>query len=765
MWKKISLVFCLICSVFTVASTNVIAANSEQKEATALKLGVAASDMYDATDKAIFGDNALSENHSEDQSDKLSVIVIQAKDAGKWLFIPAGTYIINKVVYIKSNVKITGSVTGASVLKNETADIVLLETQRTQYPKATTIYIKNLFLDGIGMYGHLITDVQLENNVFYNPRAKFIVELKTVIDSSINNNIFLRSLAYVGPDRDWGRTVYIGGHATSLSYQWSEDIEINNNIFGAKINELDAIKAFSKPETVDTIERLQRAIAAGVVALVNEQNFIVTGVNSFNNLRRTYIENNLFYSGYEDTGLEVIMQDHAIYLRGSQDIYFANNHVRGWHNGPAGAVKFKSGKNITIVNNYLRNTGVIMYSTAEYGLGESFEEGKISLLSNWLVANNLFDWKKWDGAYSYGIEYQSVGIIDPAVENMVFTGNEYINYHNIPQLRRRGILKIGDLGFNPEKTFVADNTRDDTPDKFLGVEYWDEASYGLMPPAWEPLITQRHKDYYAQKITEPMPVQETLATAVPTTVELGNVVAASQLVKDVSSSDEPTPTITLKNPEIFTTAGKHIALVEIVYSGRNNNTAIIQVPVSVIGKEALKITVVKTDFERGVDIATTDVVSVSNVMTKGTLETTLAGDISVQISPEIDSLKVGTQLVEVTAVDASGNTAFEEIAIAIYKSQLQLDIENLFEGNQLKASVTITEIEVLRSEVNKLNNEVLKAEFTLLLDQATAMLGITEDKRPTLPTTGESEVPVMIMMLSFLGGSGLLLSRKRQKQK
>lgn len=41
------------------------------------------------------------------------------------------------------------------------------------------------------------------------------------------------------------------------------------------------------------------------------------------------------------------------------------------------------------MNNYLRNTGLIIYGTPEIGLAETQAEGAISELSNWLVANNI----------------------------------------------------------------------------------------------------------------------------------------------------------------------------------------------------------------------------------------------------------------------------------------------------------------------------------------------------------------------------------------
>lgn len=155
-----------------------------------------------------------------------------------------------------------------------------------------------------------------------------------------------------------------------------------------------------------------------------------------------------------------LVGDHAIYFRGAQNITVVGNHLRGLQNGPAGGFKFKSGRNITIMNNYLRNTGLIMYGTPEIGLAETQAEGAISELSNWLVANNIFDWKYWNNQYAIGMEYnRHTG--NNNVFNGVFINNQFVNYHNIPQNRRRELLIASGGGFRPETSFVKDNTRDD----------------------------------------------------------------------------------------------------------------------------------------------------------------------------------------------------------------------------------------------------------------------------------------------------------------
>ena len=86
---------------------------------------------------------------------------------------------------------------------------------------------------------------------------------------------------------------------------------------------------------------------------------------------------------YENENRYGVVGDHAIYLRRiTECVQVVGNHVRGLHNGPYGGFKFKSGPNITIMNNYLRNTGIVMYETPEFGLGNSFaQKVKVAELS------------------------------------------------------------------------------------------------------------------------------------------------------------------------------------------------------------------------------------------------------------------------------------------------------------------------------------------------------------------------------------------------
>ena len=228
------------------------------------------------------------------------------------------------------------------------------------------------------------------------------------------------------------------------------------------------------------------------------------------------------------------------------------------------------------MNNYLRNTGLIMYGTPEIGLAETQAEGAISELSNWLVANNIFDWKYWDNQYAIGMEYnRHTG--NNNVFNGVFINNQFVNYHNIPQNRRRELLIASGGGFRPETSFVKDNTRDDgLKNGQLLVENWTEADYRLMPATWESLISPT---LYEQYKNTPIPVRNTLATPVATTIVQGQSIDPQQLVANTNDADEAVPAAKIVNPEVLNEIGQQKVTVQLTYE--TGSLVTVNVPVTV----------------------------------------------------------------------------------------------------------------------------------------------------------------------------------------
>ncbi|EGO8859335.1 LPXTG cell wall anchor domain-containing protein [Enterococcus faecalis] len=533
-----------------------------------------AAEPVDATDATIFGAQAMVPNSTEDQTEKLQTLLSQTAKEGRALFLPQGSYALSKDIAISSNYQLIGDTTGATILHNVTGTPIQLTD--TTYGTKTNVRLQNIAFDGINVTLKLTNQLTLANNIFYNPLKGFVVNLNADIGVKISGNIFMRDTAHMQSGGDFNRAIYIGGYSTPSRFQYMSDVDIVDNLFGLKVTELDAIKSTSRSDLAATITRLQTAIEAGAISVPNEQNYLSTGVNSFNMLKDVTVQHNFFYSPYDNENLNGLVGDHAIYFRGAQNITVVGNHLRGLQNGPAGGFKFKSGRNITIMNNYLRNTGLIMYGTPEIGLAETQAEGAISELSNWLVANNIFDWKYWDNQYAIGMEYnRHTG--NNNVFNGVFINNQFVNYHNIPQNRRRELLIASGGGFRPETSFVKDNTRDDgLKNGQLLVENWTEADYRLMPATWESLISPT---LYEQYKNTPIPVRNTLATPVVTTIVQGQSIDPQQLVANTNDADEAVPTAKIVNPEVLNEIGQQKVTVQLTYE--TGSLVTVNVPVTV----------------------------------------------------------------------------------------------------------------------------------------------------------------------------------------
>ena len=533
-----------------------------------------AAEPVDATDATIFGAQAMVPNSTEDQTDKLQTLLSQTAKERRALFLPQGSYALSKDIAISSNYQLIGDTTGATILHNATGTPIQLTD--TTYGTKTNVRLQNIAFDGINVTLKLTNQLTLANNIFYNPLKGFVVNLNADIGVKISGNIFMRDTAHMQPGIDFNRAIYIGGYSTPSRFQYMSDVDIVDNLFGLKVTELDAIKSTSRSDLAATITRLQTAIEVGAISVPNEQNYLSTGVNSFNMLKDVTVQHNFFYSPYDNENLNGLGGDHAIYFRGAQNITVVGNHLRGLQNGPAGGFKFKSGRNITIMNNYLRNTGLIMYGTPEIGLAETQAEGAISELSNWLVANNIFDWKYWNNQYAIGMEYnRHTG--NNNVFNGVFINNQFVNYHNIPQNRRRELLIASGGGFRPETSFVKDNTRDDgLKNGQLLVENWTEADYRLMPATWESLISPT---LYEQYKNTPIPVRNTLATPVATTIVQGQSIDPQQLVANTNDADEAVPTAKIVNPEVLNEIGQQKVTVQLTYE--TGSLVTVNVPVTV----------------------------------------------------------------------------------------------------------------------------------------------------------------------------------------
>lgn len=705
MKKKICILLIILLCIITI--TGISSANDNR---------------YIATDKEIFGENALISNSEEDQSNKLEKCVIKAANDKKQLYIPAGKYYINKSVLLEIiDISISGDKDDATILinKDKTKNVVLDAEHESKTVKNLTI--ENLFLDGIGLRVRDKPNLKVENNIFYNFNGDYMVHVFCGKNTNINHNIFLRDKerAEARADRN-ARTISVTGYNWGGKYKWAEDVYIRDNIVGAKIDELDAIKSLQK-ENKQNIVRLQKAIKEKKISLKNEQNYITTGVNSYCNLKNAYIEDNFFYSNYDDQEKEQnpIEHDHATYLRGSQNVHISGNHMRGFQNGPYGGFKFKSGRDLVVMNNYIRNSSIILSNRPEYGLTETFEEGRTSQFTRVLLANNIFDFKKWQRTYAVAIHSHTDNPdkMPTKIDGIVVIDNKYINYMNIAPKPREGIQladKFDPNLYNYNNTYIKGNTRDDTKDKKLTSWRWKNNEETLLPDDWRPMLSKEPslEEYYNKKKEIRIPFLNMLATAVPTTINIGEELEAEKLVKNAYDKDNKKPIYIITNKEELKTPGEKEIVVKIIYEDQIPEVNI-TVPVTVVGKKEEEtkkeekqedkvekeeketdnigdIEIKKTNFEIG------EKVNISDIIATGTDSKKL----DIKVEPEIDELKIGKQAIKIIVTDKQGKKKEKEV-------------------KQEK----ITELE---SKIEEINNAVVKAEFKGLVQKAKKQL---EDKK------------------------------------
>ncbi|MEM5143717.1 LPXTG cell wall anchor domain-containing protein, partial [Enterococcus faecalis] len=110
----------------------------------------------------------------------------------------------------------------------------------------------------------------------------------------------------------------------------------------------------------------------------------------------------------------------------------------------------------------------------------------------------------------------------------------------------------------------------------LLVENWTEADYRLMPATWESLISPT---LYEQYKNTPIPVRNTLATPVATTIVQGQSIDPQQLVANTNDADEAVPAAKIVNPEVLNEIGQQKVTVQLTYE--TGSLVTVNVPVTV----------------------------------------------------------------------------------------------------------------------------------------------------------------------------------------
>ncbi len=97
-----------------------------------------------------------------------------------------------------------------------------------------------------------------------------------------------------------------------------------------------------------------------------------------------------------------------------------------------------------------------------------------------------------------------------------------------------------------------------------------------MPATWESLISPT---LYEQYKNTPIPVRNTLATPVATTIVQGQSIDPQQLVANTNDADEAVPAAKIVNPEVLNEIGQQKVTVQLTYE--TGSLVTVNVPVTV----------------------------------------------------------------------------------------------------------------------------------------------------------------------------------------
>ncbi|HED9418429.1 TPA: LPXTG cell wall anchor domain-containing protein [Enterococcus faecalis] len=541
--------------------------------------------IVDVTDKELLGEIALVPNSEEDQSDKLTAILSKYRGGDpEVLEFPGGTFIINKHIRMRNDISLSGSTEAPTVIKNTTDARV--QFQEIDSARNYGVSISDFFFDGISMDFDYVTDFSIMNNIFYNVKEQMIIRTRAGRNTKINANVFLRSynsVAGKNSDGTYNMGTYSGIYVTGIansptSYLEMRDTQINDNIFGMRLDELDQFKSIGSAGVNKMLTRLEEAVNHSYVNIEGgvEQNYFSAAMNTQAVLRRTEMFNNIFYGPYENVDRHGVRSDHMIYVKGVSDMQLAGNYTRGYHVGVAGGFKFRSSRRVDMVNNYFHNTGVILNATAEQGgYVQEGTYGAKGEITNTALINNIFDWKVKDG--TIGITYDMAGAVgqtEREIRDNVLIENKFIGFKANPKNATKLLISStsGTVGLRPENTALKDNTRDDTSDFVLDVYNWSAEDFALADSLdWKSIYTPARyeemralripfKDVLLKKKTDIQVAQYSK----PTTLQLVDLFTT--YTNDSVHSEQ----LTILNPEVLNQTGEQVLKVGVKLTYRIN---------------------------------------------------------------------------------------------------------------------------------------------------------------------------------------------------
>ena len=348
-----------------------------------------------------------------DNTENLMKLIEYAVSHSQTLYFPVGTYKITGDIDLTklnlpaaANFRLIGDEKGLSIIDGSSITNKMLTINSGQdHAKLKYAAFENLVFNNVGFSldgtNEAMTSkkaITLKNNAFMNGNAQETdvepyIELTSIKNAVIENNIFLRGVNYPGR-----------GIVTSNT----ADTTITGNFFGNLDGMDDAM------QMIPNLNVTLPMIKASDLKDGAQANF-TTAITNEGYDKNVLIQNNYFNldkmeNAVTETADAADNGDHIIYAKEYENLQIVGNYFKGQENYAADGVKIKNGKNAYIGANYFDD--VLLLAEAE------------TLLHNTVIYNNLFHQKTNFGMGGTGIVFdQSSDNAD--IQDFIIYQNEF----------------------------------------------------------------------------------------------------------------------------------------------------------------------------------------------------------------------------------------------------------------------------------------------------------------------------------------------------
>ena len=348
---------------------------------------------------------AVGDGTADDTSAIQAIINHAAGTISNKVFFPPGEYLVNSDIVIPGSMELHGSGIGIAIIR---ATTLPYDNKINNAIAVSSVKLKNLYFDKIRVvFDHRQTkNITVDQCVFFSTaairndktRLRAQLTLKRLTSGSVHNCIFLRDSHLFG---------------FALKFYKTDGVVVRDNVCGLDLSEIEWLST----EFAWTVRKQKLRFLKTHYNLAADQGY-------FNSCLHDGYDKNMrigrnVLNGSPNTG--TLKKDHAMYLKGFDRMEVSSNYVRGWPASASGGIKARNGKNLSLVRNYLDDTGILLY-THDPGNKPLYHGLKnVLIYGNHIVQRTNPD-NRTSGISYYEPHWRSHSGID---ENIKYSANEF----------------------------------------------------------------------------------------------------------------------------------------------------------------------------------------------------------------------------------------------------------------------------------------------------------------------------------------------------